>query len=324
MKDLKENIQKNNMKKLVLSVILGMFCYCTNNAMNEGEEEEEEKPKEEENPEEEGEITDIKKVLKTMLFDQMDIEIAISNILLDTREKIYSAIKNNEKKVTKKNVLDFIINLYTQDEQKQEEFNDNIKKIEQYFHLEEIKEEEEECTKDNLTEIFWTAPETEDEIQEVITEEEKKPIKEYFNTIIKAENNLSTVFKSYYNAIKTQKEEENEAAKYEDILGEIMKKCCREETKSDPVTNFIKNLRNLWETKNENVKKNILLKIKRRITLSDNVQEQEQDLISFIKQKIEPLDEKEGGCSPCCPCCDCLKKNKNQKVEVEESQHELE
>ena len=41
MKDLKENIQKNNMKKLVLSVILGMFCYCTNNAMNEGEEEEE-------------------------------------------------------------------------------------------------------------------------------------------------------------------------------------------------------------------------------------------------------------------------------------------
>ena len=34
MKDLKENIQKNNMKKLVLSVILGMFCYCTNNAMH--------------------------------------------------------------------------------------------------------------------------------------------------------------------------------------------------------------------------------------------------------------------------------------------------
>ena len=317
------------MKKLVLSAVLGMFFYCTNNAMNEGEEEEE-------NPEEEGEITDLKKVLKTMLFGQLDIEIATSNILLDTREKIYSAIKNNEKKVTKKNVLDFIINLYTQDEQKQEEFNDNIKKIEQYFHLEEIKEEEEECTKDNLTEIFWTAPETEDEIQEVITEEEKKPIKEYFNTIIKAENNLSTVFKSYYNAIKTQKEEENEAAKYEDILGEIMKKCCREETKSDPVTNFIKNLRNLWETKNENVKKNILLKIKRRITLSDNVQEQEQDLISFIKQKIEPLDGKDkdkikgNGDKPkvekggCCSCCDCLENKKNQKVEVEESQHKLE
>ena len=102
-KDLKENIKKNNMKKLVLSVILGMFCYCTNNAMNEGEEEEEEeKPKEEENPEEEGEITDIKKVLVTMLFGQMDIEIAISNILLDTREKIYSAIKKEEKEVTKK------------------------------------------------------------------------------------------------------------------------------------------------------------------------------------------------------------------------------
>ena len=115
-----------------------------------------------------------------------------------------------------------------------------------------------------------------------------------------------------------------------------MKKCCREETKSDPVTNFIKNLRNLWETKNENVKKNILLKIKRRITLSDNVQEQEQDLISFIKQKIEPLDGKDkdkikgNGDKPkvekggCCSCCDCLENKKNQKVEVEESQHELE
>ena len=33
MKELKENIKKNNMKKLVLSVTLGMFCYCANNAM---------------------------------------------------------------------------------------------------------------------------------------------------------------------------------------------------------------------------------------------------------------------------------------------------
>ena len=32
MKDLKKNIQKNNMKKLLLSAVLGMFCYCTNNA----------------------------------------------------------------------------------------------------------------------------------------------------------------------------------------------------------------------------------------------------------------------------------------------------
>ena len=97
-----------------------------------------------------------------------------------------------------------------------------------------------------------------------------------------------------------------------------MKDCCGEETKSYPVTNFIKNLKNLWEVKNENVKKNILLKIKRRITLSDNVQEQEQDFISFIKQKIEPLDEKEGGCSPCCHCCDCLKKNKNPEEDPQE------
>jgi len=321
MKDLKENIQKNNMKKLVLSVILGMFCYCTNNAMNEGEEEEEEKPKEEENPEEEGEITDIKKVLKTMLFDQMDIEIAISNILLDTREKIYSAIKKEEKKVTKKNVLDFIKKQYTTDAQNQKGFDDNINKIKQYFHLEEKKEENDECNEGNLTEIFWEKEEEEEagEIGAAINEDEKEQIKQYFNTIIKAENNLSTVFKSYYNAIKTQKEKANEAAKYEDILGEIMKKCCGEETKSDPVTNFIKNLRNLWEAKNKNVKENILLKIKRRITLSDNVQEKEQDFKSFIKQKIgeEKKEEKkkdsqkdgkpkEGGC---CSCCDCWGKN---------------
>ena len=312
MKDLKENIKKNNMKKLVLSVALGMFCYCTNNAMDE--------EPEEENPEEEGEITDIKKVLVTMLFGQMDIEIAISNILLDTREKIYSAIKKEEKEVTKKNVLDFIINIYTQDEQNEKGFQDNINKIEQYFHLEEIKNDNDECKDENLTETFWEKVEEGEagEIGAAINEDEKKTIKQYFNTIIKAENDLSTVFKSYYNAIKTKKEKANEAAKYEDILGEIMKDCCGEETKSYPVTNFIKNLKNLWEVKNENVKKNILLKIKRRITLSDNVQEQEQDFISFIKQKIEPLDEKEGGCSPCCPCCDCLKKNKNPEEDPQE------
>ena len=42
MKDLKKNIQKNNMKKLVLSTVLGMFCYCTNNAAENNEEEKEE------------------------------------------------------------------------------------------------------------------------------------------------------------------------------------------------------------------------------------------------------------------------------------------
>lgn len=304
-KNLKAYIQKNNMKILAISMALGMLCCCANNAMNEGgEEEEEEKPKEEENPEEEGEITDIKKVLKTMLFDQMDIEIAISNILLDTREKIYSAIKKEEKKITKKNVLDFIKKQYTTDEQNQKGFDDNINKIKQYFHLEEKKEENDECNEGKLTEIFWEKVEEGEagEIGAAINEDEKEQIKQYFNTIIKAENNLSTVFKSYYNAIKTQKEKANEAAKYEDILGEIMKKCCGEETKSDPVTNFIKNLRNLQEAKNKNVKENILLKIKRRITLSDNVQEKEQDFKSFIKQKI--VEEKKEGV--CCHCCDCF------------------
>ena len=32
MEDLKENIQKKNMEKLVLSAALSMFCYCSNNA----------------------------------------------------------------------------------------------------------------------------------------------------------------------------------------------------------------------------------------------------------------------------------------------------
>ena len=298
MKDLKENIQKNNMKILAISMALGMLCYCANNAMEQEEEEEEE---------EEEEITEIQKVLATMLKGQLDIEIALGKISLDQRKKIYSAIKKEEKKVTKKNVLDFIINLYTQDEQNEKGFKDNINKIEQYFHLEEIKDDNDECNKENLTETFWTAPETEEEIQGAITKEEKEPIKQYFNTIIEAENDLSTVFKSYYKEKKTQKEEANEKAKYEDILGEIMKDCCGEKTKSDPVTNVIENLRNLWKEKDENVKKYILLTIKSRITLSNNVQEQEQDFISFIKQKIE-IEEKEEekkNQGRCCPCCDC-------------------
>ena len=315
MKDKKENIKKNNMKKLVLSVALGMFCYCTNNAMDE--------EPEEENPEEEGEITDIKKVLVTMLFGQMDIEIAISNILLDTREKIYSAIKKEEKEVTKKNVLDFNINIYTQDEQNEKGFQDNINKIEQYFHLEEIKNDNDECKDENLTETFWEKVEEGEagEIGAAINEDEKKTIKQYFNTIIKAENDLSTVFKSYYNAIKTQKED----AKNEDILGAIIKDLCGDEKTGNIVTKFISNLRNLWNEPKENVKTYILTKIKRRITLSNNVQEQENDFISFLKQKIGPQDKKdhkpeeekkeeekksgkpaeeEGGCSCCNDCCE--------------------
>ena len=290
MKDLKKNIQKNNMKKLVLSAVLGIFCYCTNNAMEEEEEEEEE------------EIINIGKVKNAIINIQIDICNAKVEIL-PYEKKIYSTIAEGGK-VIKKKVLEFITNLYTTDEQNQKGFDDNINKIKQYFHLEEKKEENDECNEGNLTEIFWEKVEEGEagEIGAAINENEKEQIKQYFNTIIKAENNLSTVFKSYYNAIKTQKEKANEAAKYEDILGEIMKKCCGEETKSDPVTNFIKNLRNLWEAKNKNVKENILLKIKRRITLSDNVQEKEQDFKSFIKQKIVE-EKKEGGC---CHCCDCF------------------
>ena len=253
------------------------------------------------------------------------LEIAIDKILLDTRKKIYHKIKE-EGTVIKKKVSDFIQEQIVSEGKNDAMLQNDMKILKQYFHLEEIKKDNDECNEGNLTEIFWEKVEEGEagEIGAAINEDEKEQIKQYFNTIIKAENNLSTVFKSYYNAIKTQKEKANEAAKYEDIVGEIMKKCCGEETKSDPVTNFIKNLRNLWEAKNKNVKENILLKIKRRITLSDNVQEKEQDFKSFIKQKIveEKKEEKkkdsqkdskpkEGGC---CSCCDCWEKKKNIEV----------
>ena len=89
MKDLKENIKKNNMKKLVLSVTLGMFCYCTNNAMNP-------------NVEEKEEIKDINYVLRFMLDAQIDIFQAKAAIKIE-EGKIYNTIKDQkEGKVQKK------------------------------------------------------------------------------------------------------------------------------------------------------------------------------------------------------------------------------
>ena len=303
MKDLKENIQKNNMKKLVLSVALSMFCYCTNNAADQEEKEKKE---------------NLTKIQNVILNSQIRIHNAGADIY-SYGKKIYSAIKE-EGKVIKKKVLEFITNQFTNEERQETGFQDNIKKIEKYFHL-DLKKDDDECKDEDLTEKFWTAPETELEEQGTLTEEEKKLIKVYFNTIIKAENDLSTVFKSYYNAIKTQKED----AKNEDILGAIIKDLCGDEKTGNIVTKFISNLRNLWNEPKENVKTYILTKIKRRITLSNNVQEQENDFISFLKQKIGPQDKKdhkpeeekkeeekksgkpaeeEGGCSCCNDCCE--------------------
>ena len=290
MKDLKKNIQRNNMKELVLSAALGMFCYCSNNAM--------EKP--------------IK--IKYVNFTILSSQVSIYNAGVDInkyKKKIYFAIEEGGK-ITKKKVLQFIINLYTTDEQKEEEFGDKINTIEQYFHL-DLKKEDDECKNEDLTETFWTAPKTELEAQGALTGEEKKIIKKYFNTIIQEENKISEDFKKYYKA----KEEENKKAKYEDILKEIMKDCCGTEQGGDIVTNFIKNVRKLWANYVENNDtKNILETIKKRITLSDNIQKRAEDFISFLKQKIGIKEKKEeegkdpqpkkgekqeGGC----PCCEC-------------------
>ena len=225
--------------------------------------------------------------------------------------------KNTEKKykhgkVTKKNELDFIKKQISTEEKTDEELKNDIKTIEQYFHLEEIKNDNDECNEKNLTETFWTETEAEEDIKDALTTEETTKIKEYFNTIIKEENDLSTVFNSYYNAKKNQKEEETD----EDILGEIMKELCGE-GEGVTVSIFIEYLKKLCTTATEG----ILETIKKRITLSDNIQKQAEDFISFLKQKIgieekkeeekinpKPKVEEEGGC----PCCDCWGKKKNQ------------
>ena len=93
MKNLKENIKKNNMKKLVLSAVLGMFCYCTNNAMNEGAE----------GPKPTLGIISISDALTVMLTKQVKINEAKEEIKAYEKE-IYCQITENGK-VTKKKVL---------------------------------------------------------------------------------------------------------------------------------------------------------------------------------------------------------------------------
>ena len=296
-KDLKENIKKNNMKKLVLSVALGMFCYCTNNAMEDPQPEKHEPEKNKE----------IKEVLTVMLESQVGINKAREEIK-DYEKKIYNKI-SEVGKVTKKKVLGFIKNQFTEEEQTGKEFQDDINKIEQYFHLEEQKDDY-ECTKENLTEIFWEKVETisEEDKKEIDTGGVKK-IKEYFQTIIDAEKAISKDFKKYYDAKKAQQED----AKYEDILKEIMNECCGEETSGDIQTKFLNNLGKLCLEKSiGNDDSKITGKIKRRITLSNGTGEYENDFIYFLKQKIgeeKKEDNTEGGKvgKPAeeggCPCC---------------------
>ena len=278
------------MKKLVLSAVLGMFCYCTNNAAEEA--------------------IKIDDVLMTMLEGQMDIKIAIDKILLGTRKKIYSKIKDHEKKVKKKQVSNFIKEQIVSEWKNDAMLQNDMKILEQYFHLEEIKDDNDECNEGNLTEIFWDNVEEEENGE--IEVKEGEGIKVYFQTIIETEKAISKAFQEYYAAIKANHQDKG----YEDILKGIMKDCCGAEEISNLETNVIKNLRKLLGEgkENEEAKEFILTKIKKRITLENTITK--ENLKAFIIQKIgeeEKKDEKKeeqlkdiqpakkGGC-PCCIC----------------------
>ena len=323
MKELKGNIQKNNMKKLVLSAVLSMFCYCTNNAMNEGEEEEEEKPEEEAAP---IEIKSIDDVLITMFVEQEEI-LKAKNAIKTEEGKIYNTIKTAKGVVQKKKVLNFIKSQFIVEKSFEKVFLDDIKKIEKYFHLKE-KNDDDECTETNLTEIFWDKKGGEGQIKGI-----NENITIYFMQIIQAEKNINTKFRLYYEAKKAKK---GEVENVEDVvIEEIMQECCGKAIGKDLHTKFLKNLEYLCGEDYPN-KEVILATIKRRITLDKNITE--ENFISFLKQKIglqnkkctkpeeeKKEDEKEeekkeeekkeeksqigvndhlkpkGGC----PCCDC-------------------
>ena len=285
MKDLKENIQKNNMKKLVLSIALCTFCYYTNNAAKAD-------PQAAPNPEENKEIN---AVLIEMLKHQVEINKAREEIK-DYGKKIYFNIKE-EKTVTKKEVITFIKSHYPLIEGKTaKEYENDIKIFEQYYHLETKNEEEE---------IFW---EETIELVDVIYEKEKKKIKAYFKTIIDAEKAISEAFQEYYDVKKKEKKD----TQYEDILKEIIDKCCGEVIGDNLQTKFMQNLNNLCENNNiENISGTTSAAIKRRITLNKEIKE--GDFISFLKQKIG-IEEKKNGPKlkdkkkqeEGCPCCDCF------------------
>jgi len=281
MKDLKENIQKNNMKKLVLSVALGMFCYCTNNAMKKKEK-----------------IIDINEILTTILLGYNDIVKARKAINAE-EGKIYATIKDNEGKVKKVQVLQFITKQFTKEEQNENEFQDGINKIKKYFHLED-KKNDDECNEGNLTEIFWNEKQK-DETQKI--DGENDIIRNYFNAIKDGESIISKKFKKYYEEEKTKKGKVKNVENI--VIEEIMQKCLGE-TKTENIENdFLENLGKIYDELGElygedfkGNKKATLETIKRRITLENTITEEK--LKAFIKQKIGE-EKKEGGC---CHCCD--------------------
>ena len=180
-------------------------------------------------------------------------------------------------------------------------FLDDIKKIEKYFHLKE-KNDDDECTETNITEIFWDKKGGEGRI-----EGEKENIANYFWLIIQAEKNINTKFRLYYEAKKAKK---GEVENVEDVvIEEIMQECCGKAIGKDLHTKFLKNLEYLCGEDYPN-KEVILATIKRRITLEGPITE--GDLKSLIKQKIgieekkeEEVKEPEPAKEEWCPCCIC-------------------
>ena len=281
-KDLKENIKKNNMKKLVLSVALGMFCYCTNNAMKKKE------------------IIDINVVLTTILLGYNDI-VKARKAIKDEEGKIYATIKDGEGKVRKGQVLQFITNQLTEIAKQDSNFKDNMKGVKKYFHLED-KKDEDECTEDNLTEIFWNEKQK-DETQKI--DGVNEVISKYFGTIKDAESIISRDFKKYYEEEKTKKGKVKNVENI--VIEEIMQKCLGETKTKNIEDGFLANLGKIYDELGElygedfkGNKKTTLETIKRRITLENTITEEK--LKAFIKQKIGE-EKKEGGC---CHCCDCF------------------
>ena len=286
MKELKENIKKHNMKKLVLSAVLGMFCYCTNNAMKKKEK-----------------IIDIKEILTTILLGYNDI-VKTRKAIEAEEGKIYATIKDVEGKVRKKQVLQFITKQFTKEEQNEKEFQDGINKIKKYFHLED-KKNDDECTKDNLTEIFWNE-EQKDETQKI--DGVNKVISDYFKAIKDAESRISKNFKKYYEDKKAKKGEIKNVGDI--VIEEIMNECLGKTKAEDIGSGFLANLGKIYdelantydESEDFKVNKEATLEtIKRRIALEDTITEEK--LKAFIKQKIGIEEKKEGGC---CHCCDCF------------------
>ena len=287
-----------------------MFCYCTNNAMKE-------------EPEAPVEVKNIDDVLMTMLVGQNNIN-KTKNAIKELEPRIYSTIKDpKEGKVQKKKVLNFIKSQFTKQYQESKNFKYCIEMLEQYFHL-EGKNDEYECTKNNLTEIFWEEKEGGEQIEKPVQE-----IRAYFYTIVNSEYKLRNAFKEYYKA----KKKENVTVQEGDILEKIMQECCGKETGGDLQTKFLANLGKLCDN-DENLKGNkeaILAAIQRRITLNEPIKE--EDIKSFLKQKIgeekKVVEQKileidvnpKGGC---CTCCDCWGKKKNQVEEPQEEQQALE